>query len=157
MFEMKMTALWGDMDFNAHMRNIAYLDKAVDIRMAFFESKSFSPRSLARLRMGPVTKKDEVEYFREVGLHEEMRVTLCMAGLAEDGSRWLMKSEFHRADGQLAARVTSLGGWLSQTERKLIAAPEGLLAALRDMPRTDDFQVLPGSVRRQIDAVSLQV
>ena len=147
MFEMKMTALWGDMDFNAHMRNIAYLDKAVDIRMTFFASKGFPPGELARLRMGPVTKKDEVEYFREVGLLEEMRVTLWMEGLAEDGSRWLMKSEFFRADGQLAATVKSLGGWISQSERKLIAAPEELLKALREIPRTGDFSVLPGSVR----------
>ena len=146
-FEMKMTAQWGDMDFNAHMRNTAYLDKAVDIRMTFFASKGFSPADLARLRMGPVTKKDEVEYFREVCLMEELRVTLMIAGLADDGSRWLMKSDFFRGDGQLAATVTSLGGWLSQSERKLIAAPEGLLNALREIPRTRGFNVLPSSVR----------
>jgi acyl-CoA thioester hydrolase len=147
MFEMTMTALWGDMDFNSHMRNTAYLDKAVDIRMTFFASKGFSPAELAKLRMGPVTRKDEVEYFREVSLMEAMRVTLSMAGLAEDGSRWLMKSEFYRADQRLAATVTSLGGWLSQTERRLIAPPEALLNALREMPKTENFGVLPGSVR----------
>jgi acyl-CoA thioester hydrolase len=148
MFEMQMTAQWGDMDFNAHMRNTAYLDKAVDIRMTFFASKGFAPADLAKLRIGPVTRKDEVEYYREVSLMEPLRVNLQMAGLAEDGSRWLMISEFFRGDGQLAARVTSLGGWLSQAERRLIAAPEGLLSALREMPRTKEFAVLPGSVRR---------
>jgi acyl-CoA thioester hydrolase len=147
MFEMTMTALWGDMDFNSHMRNTAYLDKAVDIRMTFFASKGFPPAELAKMRMGPVTRKDEVEYFREVVLMETLRVTLSMAGLAEDGSRWLMKSEFYRADGKLAATVISLGGWLSQAERRLIAAPEELLNALREMPRTETFSVLPSSVR----------
>jgi acyl-CoA thioester hydrolase len=147
MFEMTMTALWGDMDFNSHMRNTAYLDKAVDIRMTFFASKGFPPAELAKMRMGPVTRKDEVEYFREVVLMETLRVTLSMAGLAEDGSRWLMKSEFYRADGKLAATVISLGGWLSQAERRLIAAPEELLNALREMPRAETFSVLPSSVR----------
>jgi acyl-CoA thioester hydrolase len=147
MFEMTMTALWGDMDFNSHMRNTAYLDKAVDIRMTFFASKGFPPAELAKMRMGPVTRKDEVEYFREVVLMETLRVTLSMAGLAEDGSRWSMKSEFYRADGKLAATVISLGGWLSQAERKLIAAPEELLNALREMPRAETFSVLPSSVR----------
>jgi|SRR5215831_17227482 len=155
MFEMTMTALWGDMDFNSHMRNTAYLDKAVDIRMRFFASKGFPPAELAKLRMGPVTRKDEVEYFREVSLMETMRVTLSMAGLAEDGSRWLMKSEFYRADQRLAATVTSLGGWLSQAERRLIAPPEVLLNALREMPKTEHFGVLPGSVRVQRDVVGL--
>src|SRR5260370_13508978 len=130
MFEMKMTAQWGDMDFNAHMRNTAYLDKAVDIRMTFFAAKGFSPGDLAKLRMGPVTKKDEVEYFREVGLMEELRVTLTMAGLAEDGSRWLMKSDLFRGDGQLADTLSALGGWLSQATRCIISATRGSVTTL---------------------------
>jgi acyl-CoA thioester hydrolase len=28
MYEKKLLAGWGDMDFNAHMRNTAYLDKS---------------------------------------------------------------------------------------------------------------------------------
>ena len=32
----KLTASWADMDFNAHMANTAYLNRAVDARMAFF-------------------------------------------------------------------------------------------------------------------------
>ena len=32
--------------------------------------------------------KDEVEYFKEVRLLEPLRVTLTLAGLAEDGSRF---------------------------------------------------------------------
>jgi acyl-CoA thioester hydrolase len=27
---------WGDMDFNAHMGNTAYLDACVDVRLMFF-------------------------------------------------------------------------------------------------------------------------
>ena len=35
------------------------------------------------------------------------------------------------ADGDLAARITSLGGWLDLAARKLVAPPEPLAAALR--------------------------
>ena len=35
MFEKKLYASWGDMDFNSHMSNTAYLDKAGDVRMMF--------------------------------------------------------------------------------------------------------------------------
>ena len=36
MFEHRFVAGWGDMDFNGHMRNTAYLDRGSDSRMLFF-------------------------------------------------------------------------------------------------------------------------
>ncbi|WP_229422843.1 thioesterase family protein [Telluria aromaticivorans] len=33
MGEQTLIAGWGNMDFNAHMRNTAYLDKSADVRM----------------------------------------------------------------------------------------------------------------------------
>ena len=33
---------WGDLDSNAHMKNTAYLDKAVDVRMMFFQEHGFT-------------------------------------------------------------------------------------------------------------------
>ena len=91
--------------------------------------------------------RDEIHYFREIQLLEEFQVTLMMAGLAEDGSRFLFRNEFWRTDEKMAARVTSAGGWLDLTVRKLVAPPEALLAALNSLPRTDDFQVLSSSVK----------
>jgi acyl-CoA thioester hydrolase len=34
-----MIAGWGDMDFNAHMKNTAFLDKSADVRMMFFSER----------------------------------------------------------------------------------------------------------------------
>jgi acyl-CoA thioester hydrolase len=147
MYEKPMVASWGDMDFNAHMRNTAYLDKSADARMMFFSENGFPMSEFVRLKIGPVIMKDEVEYFREVGLLDPIRVTLALAASAEDGSRFHMCNEFLRADGKLAARVTSTGGWLDLPARKLIAPPEGLLRALNSLSRTEDYQVLPSSLR----------
>lgn len=142
MFERTMLAGWGDMDFNGHMRNTAYLDKSGDMRMQFFAGNGFPMREFASLQLGPVVQKDEIEYFREINLLDEIRCTLAMAGMADDGSRWLMRNEFFRPDGKLAARVTSAGGWLDLGARRLVAAPPPLLAALRLIPVTTDFQPL---------------
>ena len=90
--------------------------------------------------------KDELEYFREVGLQQQITVTYALAGHAEDGSRFLLRHEILRSDGKLAARVTSTGGWLDLDERKLIAPPPTLLAAMNHLERTSDFIVLPSSV-----------
>lgn len=147
MFERKLVAGWGDMDFNSHMRNTAFLDKSADVRMMFFAEKDFPMAEFMRLRIGPVIQKDEIEYYREVKLLEELTVTLTVAGLSEDGSRWFMRNEFFRPDGKLAARVTSTGGWLDLNTCKLAAPPEKLLEGLRELPRTDDFQTLPTSIK----------
>lgn len=138
---------WGDMDFNAHMRNTAFLDKSADVRMLFFADNGFSMDEFARLKLGPVVLKDEVEYRREVGLLQEIEVTLAVAGLSGDGSRFVLRNEILRPDGTLCARITSTGGWLDLVTRKLVAPPEALLAALRSLPRTSDFAVLRASVK----------
>lgn len=147
MFEKILYAGWGEMDFNSHMKNTAFLDKSADVRMMFFAENGFPMSEFARLRLGPVILKDELEYFKEVGLLQEIKVSLEIAGLAEDGSRFLMRNEIKRQDGKLCARVTSSGGWLDLEARKLVAPPEALLAALRSLPQPADFQVLPSSLR----------
>ena len=147
MYEKTTFAGWGDIDFNAHMRNTAFLDKAADVRMMFFAENGFAMEEFTRLGIGPVILKDEIEYLREVRLLEKFEVTLTAAGGAEDGSRFLLRQEFILSGGRLAAKVTSLGGWLDLARRKLALPPEALLESMRRLERTDDFTVLPSSIR----------
>lgn len=147
MFEKRLMAGWGDMDFNSHMRNTAFLDKSADVRMLFFSENGFPTEEFIRRKIGPVIMKDELEYFNEVRLLDELRITLAQAGLSQDGSRFLVRNEIWRADGKLAARVSSAGGWLDLAARKLVVPPEALLAAMRSLPQTDDFQILPSSIK----------
>jgi len=107
-------------------------------------------QEFSRLKLGPVVMKDEVEYQREVGLLQEIKVTLALAGLSKDGSRFLMRNEIYHPDGKLCARVTSAGGWLDLSVRKLVAPPEGLLAALQLLPQTSDFAPLSSSVKERV-------
>ncbi len=147
MFEKKLFAGWGDIDSNSHMKNTAYLDKSGDVRMMFFSENGFSMKDFVRLRLGPVVMKDEVEYYKEINLLDDIKVTLAIAGLSEDCSRFKIRNEFYRMDGKLSARVTSTGGWMDLTARKLIAPPEGLFKALKSLPFTDDYMELSSSLK----------
>jgi acyl-CoA thioester hydrolase len=147
-FSIEVVAGWADMDFNAHMANFAYLNKCVDARMGFFKQHGFPVSEFAKRRIGPVVRRDELEYFREVGLLDPITVTLELAGLALDGSRFRLRNEIRTGDGNVAARVTSEGGWLDLAQRRLIAAPEDLLVALNAMPMAAEFERLPSSIRR---------
>jgi acyl-CoA thioester hydrolase len=141
-----LLASWADMDFNSHMRNTAFLDKSADVRLMFFAENGFPAGEFSRLRIGPVIMKDEVEYRKEVRLLQEITVTLAIAGHAEDGSRFLLRNEIFRPDGTLCARVTSSGGWLDLAARKLVAPPQALHDAMKSLPQTSDFTVLPSSI-----------
>ncbi|CAG1008823.1 thioesterase III [Burkholderiales bacterium] len=149
MYSKTLFAGWADMDFNAHMRNTAFLDKSADVRMMFFSENGFPVQEFARLRIGPAVMKDEVEYRKEVGLLQAITVTLAIAGHSEDGSRYLLRNEFLRPDGTLCARVTSAGGWLDLAARKLVAPPKALHDAMKSLPQASDFTVLPSSVRER--------
>ena len=138
---------WSDMDFNSHMKNTAYLDKTADVRQMFLIENGFPVEEFTRLRIGPVVMKDEIEYFREIGLQQKIDVTYALAGHALDGSRFLLRHEIFRPDGELSARVLSAGGWLDLDKRKIVAPPPALFAAMDSLERTDDFVVLASSVR----------
>jgi acyl-CoA thioester hydrolase len=149
MYVKTLYAGWADMDFNGHMGNTAYLNKAADVRQMFLGENGFPMEEFLRLRIGPVVMKDELEYFKEVGLQQRIEVTCSLAGHAPDGSRFILRHEVFRPDGALSARVTSTGGWLNLAERKLMAPPPPLLAAMNALERTSDFLVLPSSLKRR--------
>jgi acyl-CoA thioester hydrolase len=133
---------WGAMDVNGHMANTAYLNLAADARIAFFAEHGFPPSEFQRIAVGPVVRKDEVEYFRELGLHDTVTVTYAMLALSPDGARFVLENEIWSPRGERAARVRSSGGWLDLRARKLVAPPAALLAALEQVPRAPDFAVL---------------
>jgi acyl-CoA thioester hydrolase len=137
---------WGDTDANLHMAGAAYLNKCADVRMMLFAENGFPASEWLRLRIGPVAMRDELEYFKEVGLLQEIRVTCALAGLSTEGSRWRVRQEILRADGRVCARVTSTGGWLDTLTRKLVIPSEVMLAVLNGLDRTEDFDVLTSSI-----------
>ena len=146
-FRKSFRAGWGMMDFNAHMANKAFLDFAADTRMMYFEERGFPMSEFQRLGIGPVVRRDEVEYLREFKLLERVDVELLLAGISGDGSRFRLRNVFYKPDGNRAAVVTSTGGWLDLRERKLAPPPQGLLRVISDLSRADDFEELPSSVR----------
>jgi acyl-CoA thioester hydrolase len=138
---------WGDVDANSHMASAAYLNKCFDVRTMLFAENGFPASEWVRLKIGPVAMRDELEYFKEVELLQEIRVTCALAGLSSDGSRWRVRQEILRPDGRVCARVTSTGGWLDMLSRKLVTPSEAMLSVLNGLERTEDFSVLSSSIK----------
>jgi acyl-CoA thioester hydrolase len=119
----------------------------IDCRFAYFDSLGFAPAAFQAQRVGPVVRKDELEYFRELRLLDKVTVSLMLAGVAPDASRFMLRNEIRRADGELAARITSSGGWLDLDKRRLRAPPDGLAQAVLALERTEDFSPLESTVK----------
>jgi acyl-CoA thioester hydrolase len=134
---------WRMMDFNGHLANTAYLDLAADVRVAFFAEHGFPPTEFRRLAIGPVVRKDELEYFKEINLHEAVTVTYAALAMSPDGARFTLENEVFNAVGDRCATVRSTGGWLDLRARKLIVPPAALTDAMRMVPRAPGFVALP--------------
>lgn len=147
MYAKTLFAGWGEMDFNGHMKNTAFLDKSADVRMMFFAENGFPMSEFSRLKIGPVVMKDEISYFKEVQLLQEISIALEIAGISEDGSRFIIRNQIRRLDGKRCATVNSTAGWLDLAARKLIVPPTALLNALQSLPRSEDFINLPSSIK----------
>ena len=139
---------WKDIDFNQHMRNTAFLEKIDDVRLMFFTDNGFSMREFARLRIGPVVFRDEVDYMKEVNLLDEIKVTIATGGLSEDVSHYIIRNEMFRADGKMTARVTSHGTWFDLVERKIVAPPKELASIFQALPKTEDYKDLPSAIKK---------
>jgi len=138
-FRRRLYVRWGDLDSNAHMANTAYLDAVVDVRFSCFAEHGYPLSEFARLGLGPVVSRDEVDYYRELRLLDPYDVTFTIGGLAPDGSRMRLVNEFFRPDGRPVARVVSFGGWLDLARRRLVAPPAALAELLAALPRSPDF------------------
>ena len=147
-FERTLHVAWAHLDANGHMANTAYLDIVVDVRFMYFSQCGFPPEEFHRLGIGPVVRRDEVDYYRELRLMHQIRINMQLAGASQDVSRFKLRHEIRRDDGELCARVTTLAGIFDLKSRKLIVPPPGLADALRGLDRSADFETLESSVKR---------
>jgi acyl-CoA thioester hydrolase len=147
-FEKRFQVGWRDVDPNGHVANMVYLEYAVDTRIAFFETNGFPPANFLKHGFGPVIKSDFTEYFREAVMLDELSVTIENGGNSEDFSRFRVVNAIYKAGGELAACVTSIGGWLDLKQRKLIEPPDEIKAAWRTLHRTEDFEELRSSIQK---------
>lgn len=142
-FSISFDVRWADLDANNHVRNSAYLDYSVDVRMQFFAQAMFQAGEYAIEKLGPAVLREELIYKREIRANNKIRVDLWLAGLSPDAARWKMITNIY-ADGALAAVVTAEGGWLDLEKRKLRLPSERIAAAIAILPRTGEFEELKG-------------
>lgn len=141
-FQKSFVAGTGDVDGDGRLRNSLALDRAADVRAMFFAENDFSPDAFRRHRLMPHVLKEKLEYLRPIDAFEDYKAALTLAGLAPDGSRFMLRTELIRADGKPAVKVTSSCGWLDLNQRKLVVPPAALGQVMQRLPMSADYQIL---------------
>ncbi|HET9594275.1 MAG TPA: acyl-CoA thioesterase [Anaeromyxobacteraceae bacterium] len=139
---------WSDADANGHVRHTVYPELGVEVRMAWLAEGGFDWKRFEEARLGPVLLREEIDYLSEVSLGESVSVDLEALAVSPDGGRWKLRHTVRKVDGEVAARVVVLGGWLDLERRRLAPAPELLARILSSADRAEGFEQLPPLRRR---------
>ncbi|GAB3817987.1 acyl-CoA thioesterase [Pontibacter rugosus] len=137
--EYKGKVMWSHLDANGHMRHSAYADFASQARIAILDEQGLDLGTFQRLKIGPILFREELIYLREVGVNENLRITIELTKARGDGSRWSIRHEIFRSDGVKAAVVNVDGAWMDLAKRKLTVLPDELQDLFMHISRSENF------------------
>ncbi len=141
-FEHHTDVGWFDLDANRHMKNVAYMEKAVDCRLRFFNALGVTPDVFAKWKVAFVVVSDHTTYSRELFLGDRMRVQMLCGGVNAKGTRYLIVNRILTPEGERVYEIRSMIVWLDTQTRKTTKPPAELAAILEGMARTEDYAAL---------------
>lgn len=133
---------WSDIDANRHLANSAYVNLMSHTRMAFLIEQGFDQRTMVTYKIGPVAFYEHMYYFKEAFLGNQVKVSLEIMGLSEDGKFFEFHHNFYNDKGENIARCEMMGAWISLESRKLTGLAIELRSKFSDIEKATSFKVL---------------
>ena len=124
LYEKAFEIRWADCDANQHMRHSAYSDLCAHTRIGFLTQIGMTPQWFKENGIGPVLFKEQTEYFREVFLGEEVRVTVETGESTGSKKSVCIVNKVYKPNGELAAQHQVVVGWMNVVKRKVVELPE---------------------------------
>ncbi len=131
--------LWSQIDANMHMRHSAYADFGAQARLEVMQDKGFTSEMMRKYMIGPILFREELIYKKEIRPNETIGVTCKLSRCRKDGSRWSIRHEILKENGELAAIINADGAWIDQVRRKLAPLPEDFAAHMLSLDKTEDY------------------
>jgi len=131
--------LWSQIDANVHLRHSAYADFCAQARSNMLNKLGLSLTEFSRMKIGPILFREELTYYREIGLDERIQVTVEISKFNRKNSRFSFRHEVIKENGVRAAVVVVDGAWMNLLERKLTSVPDNWLSVLDKIPRSEDY------------------
>lgn len=137
----KFEIRWNDLDANRHLSNSSYVQYATQTRMAFMQKHKMGLAELNRWGIGAVILNENLSFFQEIYLNQEVVVSLELSGLAEDGSIYQFLHHFYLPDGTHCATSEVFGVWIDTMLRKATTPPDDILEVFNQY-KTEKTKVL---------------
>lgn len=131
-FRVRVRVRGYELDTQGHLNWAEYLHYAEHARWELLSAAGITQDALLATGIGPVNLDAHITYRRELRGGDEVDVS-CEFRWGE-GKTYDIVQDITRADGVLAARLTSKAGLLDLAERRLIADPAKRLRALAANP-----------------------
>lgn len=132
-FRVRLEVRSYELDTQGHVTTAAYLQYADHARWKLLEAAGIDLEELRRTGLGPVTLETTVRFVRELRLGHEVDVS-CEFDWP-GGRTGRVVQQLHRADdASLVAELSSVGGLLDLTARRLVPDPGAVWRRLARRP-----------------------
>jgi acyl-CoA thioester hydrolase len=136
----KFTTKWADFDPNKHMRHSAYNDYAAEARIRFFNEHGIDMNYFTTNQIGPILFKEETSFLKEINPGEDLKVSIELLGVSENGERWKIRHFIYKKNGVKAAQIDVYGAWIDYQTRKLTIPPASMMELFDHFKKTTDYQ-----------------
>jgi acyl-CoA thioester hydrolase len=141
-FITKYKARWSDIDANGHVRHSVYNDFCAHARVEIFKAYGQPLSSMQSLNIGPVLFREEMRFFKEVKLDDEVVVETSVKKLRNDCTKWTIEHRLF-SDRELAAKLEADGSWIDLKKRKVAPPDQSVIDAMHSFPKSEEFEVIP--------------
>lgn len=131
-FQVRVTVRGYELDTQGHLNQSVYLQYAEHARWELLRAAGIGQDKLLASGVGPVVLEQTISYRRELRGGDEVDVS-CAFEWGE-GKTFRLLQRLVKADGELAAEITAVGGLLDLRARRLVPEPEKQLLSLATRP-----------------------
>ncbi len=129
---MRFTVRSYELDANGHLNGSVYVQWADHVRWECANAAGISMDEFFASGVGPVNLETTIRFHRELLGGDEVDVSCAFDW--GDGKTMRVVQEFRRPDGELVAELTSVGGVLDLSERRLVSDPRERWRTFARMP-----------------------
>jgi acyl-CoA thioester hydrolase len=121
-FSVRITVRGYETDVQGHVNQSVYINYAEHARWSLLQAAGITQTQLVNSGVGPVALETNIRYKRELLAGDEVDVTCAFEW--SGGKTFGIRQILRKADGTVAAELTSVGGLLDLKERRMVANPQ---------------------------------
>jgi acyl-CoA thioester hydrolase len=133
---------WNDLDANRHLANSSYVNFMSHTRMGFMGQLGMGHNELVKYGLAPVALYEHLYYFKEVLPGENIKVSLELKGMSEEGTFFEFHHNFYNGNGKNVAHCEMMGAWIDINKRALTPLPQKIFDIYNSIEKPEDFRCL---------------